>query len=195
MTLAVVAACSSDGRAEDSVSQTSAVDVITVVPTPTPPTTTGVQPTLTTDTPATTTAPIPSTAEPRATPAWSVATTTTAAPIATEPPHTGSAKACGDDAVLEDADGDGWGDCTAIPPLDPLTIIWWRRIGAYRQALCDAGYDAANEISLVPGGLDPATYEFFCATLTADQPPASGPDVSAVPDDSGASNGVRRTGP
>lgn len=101
-----------------------------------------------------------------------VEATTTQDPTSTTSPATGSARECSDGLQLEDTDGDGWGEC-APPELDFATVIWWHRIGEFRQPLCNGGYDAASEASLVPGGLDRETYDFFCATLASDNPPAA----------------------
>jgi hypothetical protein len=70
--------------------------------------------------------------------------------------------------ALDDPDGDGWGVCAPTGPLDPVTVVWWSKVGAFRKALCDSGYDTANRMSMVPGGLDRPTYEFLCTTLAPD---------------------------
>jgi hypothetical protein len=80
---------------------------------------------------------------------------------------------------LADPDGDGWGECVPTSPLDAATVIWWHRLGAFQQAICDGGYDAANAGSPVPGGLDHGTFDFFCARLPAEQPPQPTGDLPA----------------
>jgi cytoskeletal protein RodZ len=103
----------------------------------------------------------------------------TAVQTSTDVSRTGTADTCSDGLMLEDADLDGWGECVQVAPAAPLdleTVVWWSRIGAFRQAICEDGYENSNAKSLVPGGLHRATFEFLCASIAAEQRRGSSTD-------------------
>jgi hypothetical protein len=101
---------------------------------------------------------------------------TTPVQTSTDVSRSGTADTCGEGLTLEDTDLDGWGECVEVAPVAPLdleTVVWWSRIGAFRQAICEDGYESSNAKSLVPEGLDRATFEFLCASIARERPLAS----------------------